>query len=50
MRRPKYFTPKEVSRHNTVKDIWVSYFGKVYDLTPLLEEFKGKQVKKKKRN
>ncbi|XP_059377611.1 cytochrome b5 domain-containing protein 1 isoform X2 [Carassius carassius] len=41
MRRPKYFTPNEVSVHNTLNDIWVSYLGKVYDLTPLLEEYKG---------
>lgn len=42
MRRPKYFTPSEVSLHNTLGDLWVSYLGKVYDLTPLVNEFKGK--------
>ena len=36
-----YFTPNEVSLHNTIDDIWVSYLGKVYDLTPLIEEHKG---------
>ncbi|NP_001017684.1 cytochrome b5 domain-containing protein 1 [Danio rerio] len=41
MRRSKYFTPNEVSLHNTINDIWVSYLGKVYDLTPLLEAYKG---------
>ncbi|KAG7464641.1 hypothetical protein MATL_G00167750 [Megalops atlanticus] len=41
MHRPKYFTPTEVSQHNTVGDIWVSYLGKVYDLTPLVNEHKG---------
>nr|AAI55726.1 Cyb5d1 protein [Danio rerio] len=41
MRRSKYFTPSEVSLHNTINDIWVSYLGKVYDLTPLLEAYKG---------
>lgn len=42
--RAKYFTPTEVSLHNTVKDVWVSYLGKVYDLTPLCtsKEFEGK--------
>ncbi|KAA0723077.1 Cytochrome b5 domain-containing protein 1 [Triplophysa tibetana] len=41
MLRPKYFTSKEVSLHNTLGDIWVSYLGKVYNLTPLVEENKG---------
>lgn len=41
MLRPKYFTPKEVSVHNTLDDIWVTYMGKVYNLTPLVEEHKG---------
>lgn len=44
MLRPKYFTPKEVSLHNTLGDIWVSYLGKVYNLTPLEEEYKGKSL------
>lgn len=42
MRPTKYFTPTEVSLHNTLGDLWVSYLGKVYDLTPLVNEFKGK--------
>jgi hypothetical protein len=41
MKRPKYFTPNEVSVHNTSKDIWVSFLGRVYDLTPLVEEHAG---------
>ncbi|MBN3314793.1 CB5D1 protein, partial [Atractosteus spatula] len=41
MRRPKYYTPNEVSLHNTVEDLWVSYLGKVYDLTPLVKEHQG---------
>jgi len=41
MKRPKYFTPTEVSLHNTLKDMWVSYLGKVYNLTPLCEEYSG---------
>ncbi len=41
-KRPKYFTPNEVSIHNTAKDMWVSFLGKVYDLTPFIEENTGK--------
>ena len=41
MGRPKYFTPNEVSIHNTAKDIWVSFLGKVYNLTPFIEENAG---------
>ncbi|XP_043933217.1 cytochrome b5 domain-containing protein 1 [Protopterus annectens] len=41
MGRPKYFTPAEVSLHNTISDNWVSYMGKVYNLTPLLQEHAG---------
>ncbi|XP_065842323.1 cytochrome b5 domain-containing protein 1-like isoform X2 [Oscarella lobularis] len=41
MLRPRYFTPTEVSVHNVANDIWVSFLGKVYDLTPLCEKHKG---------
>lgn len=41
MSRPKYFTPNEVSVHNTMKDLWVSFLGKVYDLTPLCQKHGG---------
>ena len=41
MSRPKYFTPNEVSVHNTMDDLWVSFLGKVYNLTPLCEKYKG---------
>ncbi|KAM6960304.1 cytochrome b5 domain-containing protein 1 [Tautogolabrus adspersus] len=41
MDRPKYFTPAEVSAHNTAADLWVSFLGKVCDLTPLMEQHKG---------
>jgi len=37
----QYFTPNEVCVHNTVDDLWVSFLGKVYDLTPLCEKYKG---------
>lgn len=39
---PKYFTPNEVSVHNTIGDLWVSFLGKVYNLTALLQDYKGK--------
>ncbi|CAD5119605.1 DgyrCDS8206 [Dimorphilus gyrociliatus] len=39
--RPKFFTPCEVSVHNSTEDIWVSFLGKVYDLTILCERYKG---------
>lgn len=39
--RPKYYTPNEVAVHNTLKDLWVSFLGKVYDLTPLCEKYNG---------
>ncbi|CAH1774515.1 unnamed protein product [Owenia fusiformis] len=41
MVRPKFFTPNEVSVHNTLEDLWVSFLGKVYDLTPLCDVHKG---------
>ena len=47
-RRPKYFTPNEVSIHNTLKDIWVSFLGKVYDLTPLCKKYAGQYNRFKK--
>ena len=39
--RPRYFTPNEVSLHNTPEDCWVSFLGKVYNLTPLVKDHKG---------
>ena len=49
--RPKYYTPNEVSVHNTLKDLWVSFLGKVYNLTPLADKYTGKLTTKiKKRN
>jgi cytochrome b involved in lipid metabolism len=43
-KRPKYFTPNEVSIHNTAKDIWVSFLGKVYDLTQFIETNSGNSI------
>ena len=42
-KRPKYYTPNEVNIHNTLKDLWVSFLGKVYDLTPMCERHAGTQ-------
>ncbi|KAG8236761.1 hypothetical protein J437_LFUL015826, partial [Ladona fulva] len=36
-----YFTPYEVALHNSKDDLWVSYLGRVYDLTSLVKEFYG---------
>ncbi|XP_074555159.1 cytochrome b5 domain-containing protein 1 [Halichoeres trimaculatus] len=41
MDRPRFFTPAEVAAHNTAADLWVSFLGKVCDLTPLMEQHKG---------
>jgi len=41
MVRPKYYTPNEVAVHNTIEDLWVSFLGKVYNLTPLCEKYRG---------
>ncbi|XP_004571634.1 cytochrome b5 domain-containing protein 1 [Maylandia zebra] len=41
MGRPRYFTPSEVAAHNTAEDLWVSFLGKVYDLSPLMSQYKG---------
>lgn len=41
----RYYTPNEVSVHNTLEDLWVSFLGKVYDLTPLCQQYKGKAIK-----
>ena len=38
----KYFTPEEVAAHNTPGDCWVSFHGKVYNLTPLYEKYAGR--------
>jgi len=36
-----YFTPREVAEHNTADDLWVSWLGYVYDLTPLSLKYRG---------
>lgn len=37
----RYHTQADVARHNSDHDCWVTYFGRVYDLTPLLAEYRG---------
>jgi len=37
----RYYTSADVAKHSSSHDCWVSYFGKVYDLTPLLLEYAG---------
>ena len=34
----RFYTPSEVSRHNTGDNCWVSFFYGVYDLTKLLAD------------
>ncbi|XP_008298534.1 cytochrome b5 domain-containing protein 1 isoform X1 [Stegastes partitus] len=41
MVRPKFFTPSEVAAHNTAADLWVSFLGKVCDLSPLMSRYGG---------
>ena len=39
----RFYTPSEVTRHNTHSDCWVSFFYGVYDLTKLLADNRNKQ-------
>lgn len=39
--RPRFFTPAEVADHDTVDDLWVSCLGRVCDLSPLVERYRG---------
>ena len=45
MCRSKYYAPREVSLHNTMDDLWVSFLSKVYNLTPLCETYKGTGIR-----
>ena len=37
----RYYTRAEVALHNVHDDAWVSLFGKVYDITPIIKNHKG---------
>ncbi|XP_013855432.1 cytochrome b5 domain-containing protein 1 [Austrofundulus limnaeus] len=41
MDRPRYFLPSEVAAHRTAADPWVSFLGRVLDLSPLVTRFHG---------
>nr|XP_046237420.1 cytochrome b5 domain-containing protein 1 [Scatophagus argus]XP_046237421.1 cytochrome b5 domain-containing protein 1 [Scatophagus argus] len=41
MQTRRFFTPDEVAAHNTADDLWVSFLGKVCDLTPLMNQYQG---------
>ena len=40
----RYYTPAEVAAHNRADDLWVSSYGKVYDLTALVASNAGVMV------
>jgi len=40
----RYYTPAEVAAHNRADDLWVSFFGRVVDLTKLVEDNPGSLV------
>ena len=42
--RLPFYCQEEVATHNVASDCWVSFFGYVYDLTPLIQEHKGALV------
>jgi hypothetical protein len=41
----KWFTSTEISLHNAAEDCWVSFLGKVYNLTPLIAAHNGTSPK-----
>ena len=42
--RLQFFTPHEVAVHNAPDDLWMSWLGKVYNLTPLVAQLKGELI------
>jgi len=41
----RFYMPSEVALHNTPEDCWLSWFGEVYDLSPVLDQNKGVDTK-----
>uniref|UniRef100_T1J0V1 Cytochrome b5 domain-containing protein 1 n=1 Tax=Strigamia maritima TaxID=126957 RepID=T1J0V1_STRMM len=46
MSTKRYFTPNEVLLHNSTSDLWVSFLGKVCNLTKVCQEYKGSDLLK----
>ena len=40
--RLPFYSAAEVAKHNVSADLWVSHFGKVYDLTPLVAKYRDR--------
>merc|ERR1711959_660449 len=41
----RYYMPSEVAQHCTPEDCWLSWFGNIYDLSPLLQQHQGIETK-----
>lgn len=41
-----YFTPAEVAAHNCQEDLWLSFLGNVYNITPLIQAHQGSSLVK----
>ena len=40
----RMYTPNEVALHNCAEDIWLSVFGRVYDLTNFVRDNEGERA------
>ncbi|GAA5990716.1 hypothetical protein JCM11641_008475 [Rhodosporidiobolus odoratus] len=40
-KRSRIYLQEDVDKHRTAKDCWITYEGKVYDVTPFLEDHPG---------
>lgn len=36
-KKRRYYNVFELNQHNKANDVWVSFFGQVYDLTKLIQ-------------